>query len=107
MRKRYNRGMSGVSDTIGTAVNVANDPYLPEVVCRINQLTAVERNEPVGACVSTPAGIAGGVGLRTIMPGLRAYVFAQQHKWVYPLLVATLIGLPYYLGYEHGKADQR
>jgi hypothetical protein len=91
--------MGGVSDTISTALDVASDPYLPEVVCRIRQLKQIDRAEPVGTCQRTASGVAGGVGLRNAMPVLRGYVYAQQRKWVYPLAIAAAIGLPMAIGY--------
>lgn len=95
--------MGDLASTIGTAVDVASDPYLAEVVCRIGQLKHIDHGEPVTPCEVTPEGVAGGVGLRNVAPALRAYVYAQQNKWVYPLAVAALVGLPLWVGYELGR----
>lgn len=95
--------MGDLSSTIGTAAEIASDPYLSEVVCRIGQLKQIERGEAVGTCVRTASGSPGGVGLRNAVPVLRAYVYAQQNKWVYPLAVAALLGVPMWLGYQIGR----
>lgn len=99
----YSKSLGDIFGTITTALDVANDPYMPEVVCRINQLRAVEHGESVTECVSLAPGLAGGVGLRSAMPAFRAYVYAQRNPWVYPLLMAAVVGLPLYLGYELGR----
>lgn len=96
--------MGDLASTIGTAIDVASDPYLSEVVCRIGQLKNIDHGEAVATCTNTPAGAGGGIGLRNAIPALRAYVYAQQNTWVYPVAVAAIIGLPLWLGYEIGKS---
>jgi hypothetical protein len=98
--------MGDLASILTTASDVVNDPYLPEVLCRIQQLKAIDRGEPVTICVEAPEGIAGGVGLRNAMTPLRAYVYAQQNKWVYPLAVAAILGIPMWVGYELGKGSK-
>lgn len=95
--------MGDLTSILNTASDVANDPYLPEVICRIQQLKNIERGETVTVCTEAPEGIAGGVGLRNAMVPLRAYVYAQQNTWVYPLAIAAILGIPMWLGYELGK----
>ncbi len=95
--------MGDVASTIATALDVASDPYLGEIVCRVGQLKNIDHNEAVQACTNTPDGVAGGVGLRNAIYPLRAYVYAQQNKWVYPVAVLAILGLPFWLGYELGK----
>lgn len=95
--------MGDLASTIGTAIDVASDPYLPEVVCRIQQLKAIDHHETVPICADTPEGVTGGVGLHSAIQGLRAYVYAQQNPWVYPLAVLVGIGLPLWVGYEIGR----
>lgn len=98
--------MGDLAGAIGTAIDVAGDPYLPEVICRVQQLKNIDHGEPVTVCAETPDGVAGGVGLRNAMAPLRAYVFAQQNKWVYPVAVAAILGIPLLLGYELGKGSK-
>lgn len=92
-----------MGDVLSTTLDVASDPYLPEVACRIQQLQAVDRGQVVGECAETPDNLPGGVGLRTAMPALRAYVYAQQNKWVYPVAIAAILGIPFWIGYELGR----
>lgn len=95
--------LGGIGDTISAAASVVNDPYFNEAVCLAGQLRSVERGEPVIRCATTAPNLTGGAGLRGLMPALRAYAFAQQNKWVYPVALAALIGVPMLLGYELGK----
>jgi hypothetical protein len=103
------RAMSGLGDLssiiagISTAGDVASDPYFGEVVCRIGQLKSIESGGAPGDCVATPAGQPGGVGLANLMYPLRAYVFAEANKWVYPVAALAILGLPMWIGYRLGK----
>lgn len=99
--------MGDVYGTIATAINVVDDPFLPELVCRINQLTAIEHGQESGICANTPEGTVGGVGIGPLMPAVRLYVFAQQNKWVYGAAAVALLGIPFLLGYEYGKGDRK
>lgn len=95
--------MGDLSSVIGTAIDVASDPYLPEVFCRIQQLKNIDHGEAVTICAETPAGTIGGVGLANAMIPLRAYVYAQQNKWVYPVAIAAILGIPLLIGYKLGE----
>jgi hypothetical protein len=94
--------MGDVISTIGTVLDVANDPAMPEVVCRIQQLQSIDRGQPVPICAETIPGL-GSPWIQNVLPVLRGYVYAQQNKWVYPVLVAAVIGLPMWVGYELGR----
>lgn len=99
--------MGDLAQTIATAADVATDPYLPEVICRIQQLKQIDHGEPVMTCAETPEGVQmAGVGLRNAMVPLRAYVYAQQNTWVYPLAILAVLGLPLWLGYELGRSSK-
>jgi hypothetical protein len=87
-----------------TALDVAGDPYLPEVLCRVAQLKQIEATGATPtACTSTASGLPGGIGLRNAVTPLRAYVYAQQHKWVYPIALLAVVGIPMWIGYELGR----
>lgn len=113
IRKRYSRShpaRSGLGDTlssiigvIGTGVDVAQDPYLPEFACRLEQLHAINVGVAPAACASTAPGLAGGVGLRKLMPAMRGYVYCEQRPWMYVVVAAAVIGLPMAIGYTLGK----
>jgi hypothetical protein len=105
-RRPARRAMGDISSVIGTALDVASDPYLSEVVCRVGQLKNIDHGETVGVCAETPEGTAGGVGLRNAIVPLRAYVYAQQNKWVYPVALAVAIGIPMWIGYELGRGPR-
>lgn len=92
-----------MGDTIGTLLSATSDPYLTETICRVGQLKAIENHESVPACATTAPGIGGGVGLRKVMPALRAYVYAEQHAWVYPVAAVAVIGFPLMIGYLLAK----
>jgi hypothetical protein len=98
--------MGDLLGSINTAVDVASDPYLPEVMCRVQQLKNIDHHEPVTICQVTPDGVNGGVGLHNAMVPLRAYVYAQQNQWVYPLAVAIILGVPLFIGYELGRGSK-
>lgn len=122
LRKRYRRraprqvlrgraaAMGDIGTTItnlataaGVAVDIGQDPYLPETMCRIGQLKAIHASGVPGACNPTQAGLKGGVGLGPLMQPLRAYVYAEQHPWVYGAALVVAVGLPLALGYAIGR----
>lgn len=97
--------VNGVEASLGTAVNVAEDPYLPEIVCRIGQLQQLNAGGAAGPCVELPDGLTGGVGLSAAVKPLRLYVYAKQNVWVFPALILGILGVPFMLGYEWGKGE--
>lgn len=102
--RRYGRnGRAGLGDAVATLASAATDPYLSETICRVGQLSAIDNRQPVPPCATTPGNRAGGVGLRKVMPALRAYVYAEQRPWVYPVAAVGVIGIPMLLGYLLGK----
>lgn len=98
--------MGDLLSTLNTAADVANDPYLPEVVCRLQQLKAIDNGQALPVCGETLDGQGGGIGLGHAMPALRAYVYAQQNTWVYPVAVAAIVGIPFWLGYIFGEGSR-
>lgn len=95
--------VSTIENVLGTGISIADDPYFPETICHIQQLTQIQNGQAVQACTDTPDNIAGGVGLANFVKPLRAYVWLEENKWGYALLAAGVIGLPFLLGYEAGK----
>lgn len=100
--RRPRQAMGDLLSTLTTAVDVANDPYMPEIVCRIQQLKAIQGGQAVAVCADTPDGTAG-IGQGPVMPALRAYVYAQQNPWVYPVAAAVVLGIPFLLGLRIGE----
>jgi hypothetical protein len=98
--------ITGIASTVGIATDLANDPYLPETICRVGQMKALNANQRPGACSKTAPNLAGGVGLRKLIRPLRAYTYAEQHKWAYAAAIAGVIGVPLLLGYALGKGGR-
>ena len=104
-RRRRRPAMGDLLSEINTAVDVASDPYMPEVVCRIQQLKAIGNGQPVGVCAETAPGTPG-IGQGPVMPALRAYVYAQQNTWVYPVAIAVVLGIPFLVGKMVGEGKR-
>lgn len=106
-KRRYGRpaALGGISDVAQAALDVSSDPYLPEAVCRVRQLKAIESRTAVPPCVTTAPDLVGGIGLRKAMRPLRAFVYAEQHPWLYAVVVATVVGVPALIGYRLGKGS--
>jgi len=95
---------SSIESALGTGVNVAEDPYLPEVLCHINQLQQINAGQPAGVCAETADNLPGGVGLINAVKPMRAYVWAEANKpWSWVLIAGVAVGIPMLLGYELGK----
>lgn len=95
--------ITNLASTVGIATDLANDPYLPETVCRVGQIKALNAGQRPGACVRTRDGLPGGVGLRKFIKPIRGYVYAEQHKWAYAAAAAAVIGVPFLLGLAIGR----
>jgi hypothetical protein len=96
--------ITGLASAAGVAVELANDPYLPETVCRVGQLKAINNHQRPNGCAKARDGMPGGVGLGRMIKPLRAYVYAEQHRWVYPATVAAVVGIPFLLGLAIGRS---
>jgi len=96
-------GLGGIGDLLVAGVNVANDPYLSEVLCHLTQLQQIKAGGQPQACAETQPGLTGGIGLSRAVVPMRAYVFAEDHKWAYAVAAAAIIGLPMLIGYRLGK----
>ena len=100
-------GYAAAAPVIQAGAKVISDPYLPEVTCRLVQLSALENRQPVPACPSTPMDRTGGIGLRKLVRPLRAAVYAEQHPWVKPVALLAAIGIPVAIGYALGRKSRR
>lgn len=88
---------------VSAAADVVSDPYLPETICHIEQLSQIKKGQRVQICGQVPPGLPGGVGLEKAQMPLRAYVYAEQNTWVYPAAIAAVVGIPFLFGYLIGK----
>lgn len=95
--------ITNIANTVGIAGELANDPYLPETICRVGQVKQINAGQRPGACAKTADNLGGGVGLRMFIKPLRGVVYAEQNKWVYPAAIAVGLGLPFLLGYALGR----
>jgi hypothetical protein len=110
--KRYGRGrraaramgdiVSTIEGALSTGLSAVDDPYLPEVICRVQQLQSINNGQTPGNCTDTALGLPGGVGLGKVIVPLRAFVFAEENPWVYFVAAGLVIGLPMYIGYRLG-----
>jgi hypothetical protein len=83
---------------------VIDDPYLPETACRVTQVYQARHDLPVKTCTPTVAGAgSSGIGLNRAIPVMRYVTYAERHKWVYPVTVAAILGIPFLLGYQMGR----
>jgi hypothetical protein len=98
--------ITNLASAVGIASDLANDPYLPEVICRVSQLKAINAGQRPGTCVKTAKGLRGGVGMGRFVEPLRAYVYAEQHRWVYAAAFAGIVGVPLLIGYALGKGSK-
>lgn len=98
--------ITNLASTVGIASELANDPYLPETVCRVGQVKAINDGKKPSACVKTAPNLTGGVGLRKAIKPLRGYVYAEQHRWVYPAAVIGVLAIPFLIGYAAGKGSK-
>lgn len=93
-----------VVKAVATGVDVVNDPYFSEALCRIDQLKAIEHGTPMPGCAVTPPNLSGGVGLRKAMPAVRVYVQAERYRpWSYLVGAGVVIGVPMLIGYALGR----
>ena|SRR5258705_8123616 len=105
LKQQLGLGMS-VSEITGAVSSMARaltDPYLPETICRAKQIYAIRAGLPVPTCAKTKPNLPGGIGLRKAVVPARGFAYAEQHKWVYPVSVAAVLGIPFVLGYLIGK----
>lgn len=102
------RGLDGMTATevVNAAAGLSRaltDPYLPEAICRAKQLYALRTGAKPAACTPLPLNLPGGIGIKKAIRPMRGVVYAEQHRWVYPAAVATVLGVPFLLGYLIGK----
>ncbi len=95
--------LSQITGAISTGTDIVSDPYFPEIVCRMGQIRQSEKGQPMTVCQTTIDGLPSSGNLSKYLPPLRAYVYAEQNKWVFPLAAFAVIGVPFFLGYMTGK----
>ena len=93
-----------VLDAATAALKVAQDPYLPEVVCSVLRLSALEEGRAPGPpCRQVNAAPGRGIGLRHVVVPIRLAVKARQRPIVaFAVVGGALLGLVAF-GYALGK----
>jgi hypothetical protein len=97
--------ISDLESALSEGTALASDPYMPEVVCHIEQLSQIHNGQAVQACAEVAYGTASPAGLGNFILPLRAFVYLQQNPWAYALLVGVVFGIPMYIGYDMGYTD--
>jgi hypothetical protein len=85
--------------TLEAAKLILEDPALPQVTKRVIALHKLEQ------VPGKPA--VKGVGLKRVVPLLGAYYMTRVHKWILPVGIAAVLGLPFLLGYGLGRKRTR
>lgn len=92
----------------GTIAEVIDDPYLPELACRVDQIYEARHSLPVKDCTVTPTPLVdSGIGLGRGMPFVRAYAYAEQNPILFPIAAIVALGLPILIGYKLGKGPSK
>jgi hypothetical protein len=96
----------------------AVDPYLPEALCRVDQIRALRKNRkfayaifgkaptvPVPDCYEYPPG-ANGIGIEQSLRPLRAGVYVYRHPTLVALGIVSMFAVPFFIGYAMGKGSK-
>ncbi|MEO6382480.1 MAG: hypothetical protein ABIO35_10900 [Nitrobacter sp.] len=109
------------SDTLSSvkAMTGSVDPYLPEILCRIDKIRALRKKRtmlqailgepptvPVPTCVSMPPGLPG-VGIEFAVTPLRITSWVVENPLLAIVGLATAVAVPYALGYSVGRRSKR
>lgn len=97
------QAMGDLTSIMTTIDEVISDPYLPEAMCRVDQIYEARTGAAVKQCAPTPAGQPSTIGLNYAMPVFRYVVYAEQHPWVWPATAVAVFGIPFLLGFALGS----
>ncbi len=121
---RKNGAVAALGGTWDDALSVVKnmsgsvDPYLPEVLCRVDQIRALRKDRSVlqmltgkaptvavPNCSTTAPGLPG-IGVEEAVAPLRAYVYMNQNPWIVWLGITAALMVPFLLGYSAGKGSK-
>ena len=89
MSYRSTGDTTAVLDAATAALKVAQDPFLPEVVCSVLRLSALEEGRNPGPrCAKVNAAPGRGIGLRYAVVPIRLAVKAREQ----PVLAVAVVG---------------
>ena len=106
---------SGLLDNL-KKMSGAVDPYLPEALCRVDQIRALRKNRgflssmlgkkatvSVPECYPMPPG-ANGIGVEQALRPLRGAVYIYEHPTLVALGVLSVFAVPFFVGYAYGRS---
>jgi hypothetical protein len=110
--------LGDVWDTV-KSMSGAVDPYLPEALCRVDQIRALRKDRtvlqsllgkkptvPVPVCARTPPNMKG-MGVEKAIKPLRAAVYAYQHPVHVWLGLTAILMVPFFAGYAVGRSSKK
>ena len=120
MTHRYRKPRSpraAMGDTWDTvkSLSAGIDPYLPEALCRVDQIRALRKDRspleamlgkgptvPVPSCYEVAPGQSG-IGVEKALKPLRAGVYVYEHPIVVWLGATAVLAVPMLIGYMLGR----
>jgi hypothetical protein len=117
---RKSERAAALGDTWDTVKSMSGavDPYLPEALCRIDQIRALRKGRtalqtffgksptvPVPDCYSLAPG-QGGIGVEAAIKPLRAAVYVYQHPIIVWLGLTAVLAVPFIAGYVVGRSKK-
>lgn len=106
--KRASSVAQAAKPAVAAAIQIVEDPYLPETACEIVRLSNIEAGDPPGGpCKRTDPALASlkrGVGLRHAVGPLRAYIKVREDPWIGVAVATAVVGGIFYLGYHFGRS---
>lgn len=104
-------------DTV-KSLSVGIDPYLPEALCRVDQIRALHKDRtalqaffgkpptvPVPNCIAMPPGQKG-IGVEKALAPLRAAAYVYQNPMVVWAGLTAVLMIPFAAGYFVGKRSR-
>jgi len=111
---------AALGDTWDTVKSMSGgvDPYLPEALCRVDQIRALRKDRtalqiffgkkptvPVPNCTPQPPG-RNGIGVEKAIKPLRAAAYAYQHPVVVWLGLTAILVVPFLAGVAVGRSKK-
>lgn len=95
------KALKAAPDALKAVRAVLEDPYLPQVTKRILKLQEIESRRKV--VTAKPPAKGPGIGLSAAVKPLDAFIAYRQRPWLLAVVVAALVGIPWYVGYRMGR----
>lgn len=95
--------LSQAGDIIKTGTTILNDPALPKIIANVVELNSLEKSDAKTSSGQASGATGQGIGLRKVVRPLELFVFYRKNPWIAPVAVASLVGLPFLMGYLLGR----